>query len=663
MDLHSSSVSTRWVSALLLPAALVALAPALSAQSDEDDTYMGENPERYASVRILDGEATIRKGEVEEALSRGIPIAEGDVVESHGRGVLQLADGTRVAFGGDTRFEVATLFTDKDQDRQVLLRLDYGRLRIAMGRESEAQIRIDMPSGSAILTDGSSASFEVERDRTARVKVISGRLVFRNERDKATLMAGERLTVYSDQDRLDRIQNFNTYSSDSFEAWSDRNLSVRRGPSWDKVPPEIRYYSDDLDNNGDWVYVEEYRTWCWRPLRVSAEWRPYWQGRWGAYPGGMTWISDEPWGYVTYHHGRWGWGGGLGWYWIPGVYYSPAWVAWQTSDTYLGWAPMGYRNHPATWGYGAWGGGYSWNVVDINFIHVERIHTRTYRDPRVIRSFNSGRESTGWNPGSSGNRSIAPPWRQSPLVVSQNEFRHPAQMQRVLQDPNASRNRLHTYEQQSGRTIYRRPLSEVRTVPGSAGTPSAQPPSGSVPFEDRNRLRTQPVRPILRSETPASTMESPGPNRPLARPQGSPPPRQGGTPHQGSPGSNRPNPQEQPIQPRGTAGPGAGQVSPNAPRLPPSPHNRMNPGPGRNVPREQPIYPRSLSGPGAGPSTSAPPPSPPSNTRMNSGPSRNVPREQPVQPRQTQPSGEDQTRGNPPPPPPLIKKYRPLGRP
>lgn len=512
MDLHSFSIPKRWAGALLLPAAIVALTPMLSAQSDEDDTYMGENPDRYASVRVLDGEATIRKGDVEEALSRGIPITEGDVVESHGRGVLQLADGTRVAFGSDTRFQIATLFTDKDQDRQVLLRLDYGRLRISMGRESGAQIRINMPSGSAILSDGSSVSFEMERDRTARVKVLSGRMVFLNERDKASLLAGERLTVYSDQDRLDRIQNFNTYGGDSFDSWCDRELAVRRGPSWDKVPSEIRYYADDLDNNGEWVYVDEYRTWCWRPLRVSAEWRPYWQGRWGAYPGGMTWISDEPWGYVTYHHGRWGWGAGLGWYWIPGVYYSPAWVAWHTSDAYFGWAPMGYYNRPAAWGYGAWGGGYCWNVVEINFIHVDHIHTHTHNDPGVIRTFNSGSGSTGWNSGSIGNRSLAPSWRQGPPMVSQNEFRNPAQMQRVFQDPNMVRNRLHTYEQQTGRTIYRRPLSDARTPPLSI------PPPGTASFEDRSHLHLPTEHPIMHS---GPLVESP---RPLTRPLGSAPP-------------------------------------------------------------------------------------------------------------------------------------------
>ena len=622
MDLHSFSVSTRWANALLLPAAIVASAPLLRAQSEQNDTYMGENPDRYASVRVIEGEATIRKGDVAESLTRGIPIAEGDVVESHGRGVLQLADGTRVAFGSETRFQIATLFSDQDQGRQVLLRLDYGRLRVAVGRESEAQIRIDMPSGSAILSDGSSASFEMEPDRTARVKVQSGRMTFSNEQDKASLLAGERLTVYSDRDRLDRIQNFNTYGGDSFDAWCDHNLEVRRGPSWEKVPLEIRNYSDDLDANGEWVYVNEYQTWCWRPLRVSAEWRPYWQGRWGAYPGGMTWISDEPWGYVTYHHGRWGWGAGLGWYWVPGVYYSPAWVAWQSDDVYFGWAPMGYHNQPATWGYGAWGGGPCWNVVEINFIHVDHIHTHTHREPGVIRTFDHPRNDPP------GNRPLSPPWRQGPLVVNPHEFRNPDELHRVLRDPSTVRDRLHAYEQQTGRTIYRRPFTDIKT-------PSLLPPPAGTPgFEDRSHLRTADEHPILRNK---SLVEGP---RPLTRPL---PP----SIHRTVPG---PILREQPLHPRKTPSPS------DLPLPLPKPPRELT-GPRNSLPGELPIRSHGPTGPKDVPLVPSPAPAGRKGSRGTSS------QDQPIQPHDTPRLNQDSIPDDSQPPPVLKKKKRPLNLP
>ena len=290
---------------LMAPVAIVS--PALRAQAPDEDSYLGESPERYAQVKVLEGDVRIHKGEGEEALSRGIPVAEGDVVESRGRGVLQLGDGSRIAFGSSTRFQVAALFTDQKGARQVLLRLDYGRLRVMVGSQSEARIRIDTPSGTATLADKSSASCEVEQDRTVRVRVHSGRATFANDADHSTLSAGERLTVYSRQDRLDRVRSFNTYDADAFDGWCDDHLAIRRGASWDKVPQEIRYYADDLDKNGEWIYVDETSSWCWRPTGVSVEWRPYWNGHWGAYAGGMTWVSDDPWGYVTHHHGRWGW--------------------------------------------------------------------------------------------------------------------------------------------------------------------------------------------------------------------------------------------------------------------------------------------------------------------------------------------------------------------
>ena len=52
--------STLFRLGLLVPAALVALAPGLRAQAPEEEADLGESPERYAQVKVLEGEATIR---------------------------------------------------------------------------------------------------------------------------------------------------------------------------------------------------------------------------------------------------------------------------------------------------------------------------------------------------------------------------------------------------------------------------------------------------------------------------------------------------------------------------------------------------------------------------------------------------------------------------
>ncbi len=484
------------LAALLLPVAILMAGPQVPAPA-EDETYQGEAPERYAMVRALEGEVHIRKGDLDELLSRGTPVAEGDVVESRGRGVLQLGDGTRVAFGGATRFTVAALFTNRKGEKQVLLRLDYGRLRVLLGGQSDTRFRVDTPSGTATCIDKGGFTIESERDKVVRLKVHSGRVGFANERDEARITAGERLTVYSPQDNLDRVRGFNTYDGDDFDRWSDRAVLVQRGESWDRVPSEIRYYADELDNHGRWVHSDEFGD-VWQPNGVAEDWRPYYQGRWAPYSGGMTWVSDEPWAYVAYHHGRWHWGLGVGWFWIPGVNYSPAWVAWNHTPGYYGWAPLGYYNTPCHWGYGAWGGGYAWNVVAVTNINVINVHTHIYSDVNVIRTFN-GQGGTTWT---GGGRDIRAPWQRSPLMVSGSEFRNPGQIQTAFQR-DVHRDRMNTYERQArestGRVVLRRdigpPAGPTDIRPGSPVTGPSR-----IPFEDRRPQANE--RFVPRERTP-----------------------------------------------------------------------------------------------------------------------------------------------------------------
>jgi hypothetical protein len=105
------------------------------------------------------------------------------------------------------------------------------------------------------------------------------------------------------------------------------------------------FYSDDtLNSNGEWVDVGGYGK-CWRPTKVSADWRPYTNGRWGNCDDcGWTWISDDDWGWCTDHYGRWTHTEDTGWCWAPGTVWSPAWVSWRRGTgpdcSCIGWAPL-----------------------------------------------------------------------------------------------------------------------------------------------------------------------------------------------------------------------------------------------------------------------------------------------------------------------------------
>jgi len=102
-------------------------------------------------------------------------------------------------------------------------------------------------------------------------------------------------------------------------------------------------FFDDLGPHGLWVRHERYQyVFC---PRVDARWRPYTEGRW-RYLRDRGWYfdSDEPFAWAVYHYGRWVDDDRLGWCWVPGTKWAPAWVSWRRGDGYIGWAPLPPEN-------------------------------------------------------------------------------------------------------------------------------------------------------------------------------------------------------------------------------------------------------------------------------------------------------------------------------
>lgn len=140
---------------------------------------------------------------------------------------------------------------------------------------------------------------------------------------------------------------------------------------------DLGFFYDNLASYGNWIERPSYG-WVWTPSQVSSSWRPYQDGHWVWTDEGWTWISEEPYGWATYHYGRWYEDPEIGWSWVPGDEWAPAWVDWQAGDDYVGWAPLppsydintGYRDGYDR-GYGGgynggynngYGGGYSYDT-------------------------------------------------------------------------------------------------------------------------------------------------------------------------------------------------------------------------------------------------------------------------------------------------------------
>lgn len=135
-----------------------------------------------------------------------------------------------------------------------------------------------------------------------------------------------------------------TPSSISPNPQSDTNGSERTARGSSRRRPPTRSYSlfyTKLEPYGDWHETADYG-YVWQPREAeqSRTWRPYTDGHWVYTDAGWTWISEESHGWATYHYGRWTRLRNVGWVWVPGDEWAPAWVSWRASNEYVGWAPL-----------------------------------------------------------------------------------------------------------------------------------------------------------------------------------------------------------------------------------------------------------------------------------------------------------------------------------
>ena len=110
-------------------------------------------------------------------------------------------------------------------------------------------------------------------------------------------------------------------------------------PSAQAAKVSVDFFYDSLEPYGDWMEASDYG-YVWHPRGVDRDWRPYTDGNWAYTDAGWTWVSEEPFGWATYHYGRWAEIDSTGWVWIPDATWGPAWVSWRRSKTHVGWAPL-----------------------------------------------------------------------------------------------------------------------------------------------------------------------------------------------------------------------------------------------------------------------------------------------------------------------------------
>ena len=99
-------------------------------------------------------------------------------------------------------------------------------------------------------------------------------------------------------------------------------------------------YHDQLAALGRWHDLAGVGQ-AWRPDAVPPDWRPFSSGRWRyTFEAGWYWQGTLPFSAVAEHRGRWRFIQKT-WWWLPGVRFEPAPVAWgRPGRDWVAWSPL-----------------------------------------------------------------------------------------------------------------------------------------------------------------------------------------------------------------------------------------------------------------------------------------------------------------------------------
>ena len=129
-------------------------------------------------------------------------------------------------------------------------------------------------------------------------------------------------------------------------AMPDNSQAIAATPTTGPAPPPTEPYSTTdvgtMTRRGG-IGAPSLPTRSRQPTVVTIDpgWTPYVDaGQWLYSDNGWYWQSDYTWGWAAFHYGRWTKLPHQGWAWVPGNQWAPAWVAWSSAPSYIGWAPL-----------------------------------------------------------------------------------------------------------------------------------------------------------------------------------------------------------------------------------------------------------------------------------------------------------------------------------
>jgi hypothetical protein len=347
----------------------------------------------YAEIQN-DGKdpVVVREGDVSPEIAVvNFPLAPGDIIRTTGarRCEIQFDTGTIIRLDLDTELKIETILAQSLSSPKKMSNIELVKGQIyVMYKEydSDEMFQVLTQIAAVKMKHNTVAMIKAGSDQGTDVQVKNGNayILFGTDENKTKdkkIGKLERLAV-AENGQVTR----GTYSEDGdFERWNQainadfdglhEGQSVLPKPV-QKLPQAVFDFAQKYgDRYGEWLWDDLYG-YVWRPYYNQSypggSWQPYFHGSWAAVNDQLFWVPGEPWGWVPYHLGIWQWDKKLGWVWLPGSFFAPAWASWDFFMGYYSWRPWSLFDwylYDGFWGYqltdGFWGsslayGNYTW---------------------------------------------------------------------------------------------------------------------------------------------------------------------------------------------------------------------------------------------------------------------------------------------------------------
>ncbi|HYJ91056.1 MAG TPA: DUF6600 domain-containing protein, partial [Pyrinomonadaceae bacterium] len=284
----------------------------------DDDEDTPDVTARVARISFVDGDVQVRRSGAQdwEKAVLNLPVVEGDEINTSdsGRAEIEFDSRTFVRIGSSSYLRIVTL-----KEEGIALSLPEGSLSLRVNDfdKDRSFLEIDIPKATIAIQksglyridpgprDSAEAHVRITDGGEARIYSETSGFTLRNNRAATIFLGGDRVGEWETADA--------SPFTDDFDSWAlDRDSAIAKrlkNAYYDKYYDRDIYGAEDLTDYGDWVYTHKYG-YVWKPYRTSIasynDWSPYRYGHWRWLPPfGWTWVNDEPWGWATYHWGRW----------------------------------------------------------------------------------------------------------------------------------------------------------------------------------------------------------------------------------------------------------------------------------------------------------------------------------------------------------------------